>query len=278
MREPHLIYKPQNYWESLLEQGGDLRSVGYPSLSLAFNKCLYQAMADSIERGLQRLELAPGLFQTANIFDVGSGTGFWIEFWLAKGAEQIMGVDLTAGSIASLKNRYPKLKFQQHDIADPLPADFSGKFDLVSAMSILHHIPTPQRWENALLNLGYALKPGGYLLLMDPILRYKWWGEPFNDASNGFPRTISEHLVVLESVGVKLKFVTPTVVILANPVDTKSKLEFQLLTRWWSAFSHVARRELVMKKCCWLVYSIDRLLYKFNYMPTSKILFCQKES
>ena len=277
MKQPRFVYKPWDYWENLLQKGGDLRSVGYPSFSYAFNSCLYRAMADSVDRGLNRLGMVPASFEAANIIDVGSGTGFWVGFWLGKGTRQILGIDLTPGSITSLRHKYPQLEFQQRDVAGLLPADFSGKFDIVSAMSVLHHIPEQQRWENALWNLGHALKPGGYLLLMDPVLRYKWWGKPFDDTSNGFPRTLSEHLAILEPLGVKLKLAIPTIVILANPVDTKSKLEFQLLKLWWLLFSRVARREPVMKRTAWFVYSIDRLLCKSNYMPSSKTLFYQKD-
>lgn len=143
-------------------------------------------------------------------------------------------------------------------------------------MSILHHIPSQQRWEQALVNLGRMLKPGGYMLIMDPILRYRWWGRPFDRSSKGRPRTIAEHLSVLEQTGVTLRLMIPTVVILANPVDTKWKLEFRLLEQWWSLFYRVAFRGWLMRSCCWFVYALDRLLCGLNYMPSSKVLFCRK--
>jgi SAM-dependent methyltransferase len=234
-------------------------------------------MSNSIERGLKRLSVSPDMFSTQSVLDVGSGTGFWVEFWLAKGVRQIVGIDLTAKSISSLAQKHPQLKFQQMDIADRIDTSMLCAFDIVSAMSVLNHIPSQPRWEQALANLGYVLKPGGYLLLMDPILKYRWWGKPFDHHSSGFPRTISAHVSVLAKTGVKMQFVLPTVAILANPVDTKSKLEFLLLERWWSLFSRVANQEQATKRICWFMYVLDRLLCRLNYMPSSKIIFCRKE-
>jgi SAM-dependent methyltransferase len=278
MKNSDQTYRPTDYWEKLLDDRFDLQSVGYPSLSLAFNSYLYRAMADSVERGLKRLVPSTDVFGPASILDVGSGTGFWIEFWLAKGTQQITGMDLTAKSVRALEQRYPQLTFYQKDIGEPIQPDMIAAFDFVSAMSIVHHIPSQQRWEQALANLGDAVRPGGFLLLMDPILRYKWWGPPFNDSSNGFPRTIAEHMRVLNQKGVNLEFVTPTITLLANPVDTKSKLEFRLLGKWWALFSRIAQREQATRRIGGLVYAMDRLLSNLNYMPTSKILFCRKVS
>jgi len=269
-------YSPDEYWQTLLRRQFDLRGAGYPYLSGAFNVCLYRAMADSIDRGLRRLCFSQDALRQSSVLDVGSGTGFWIEFWLAKGAQQITGIDLTAESVFHLAQKYPQLEFQQRDVADPIDSGTLKDFDVISAMSVLHHIPSQQRWEQALVNLGRMLKPGGYLLIMDPILRYRWWGKPFDRSSKGYPRTIAEHVSMLEQTGVTLQLMLPTVAILANPVDTKWKLEFRLLEQWWSLFYRVAFRERLMRSSCWLVYALDRLLCRLNYMPSSKVMFCRK--
>lgn len=270
-------YNPKAYWEALLQQRFDLRDVGYPNLSLAFNNCLYRAMADSVERGLRRLHISENAWCNSSVLDVGSGTGFWIEFWMAKGVQRLIGMDLTAKSVSSLAQRYPQLTFQQRDIADPLDTSLFNSFDLISAMSILHHIPSQPRWERALINLGRMLKSGGYLLIMDPILKHQWWGKPFDSSSTGRPRTIVEHKIVLDHAGVVIKFVIPTVVILANPVDARWKLEYQLLAYWWRQFSRIAARDWLMSRCCSFVYALDRLLCRLNYMPSSKVLVCHRE-
>jgi SAM-dependent methyltransferase len=269
-------YRPEIYWEELLQQCFDLRSVGYPFLSKAFNACLYRAMVNSVDRGLRRLGLCKKTLGESSILDVGSGTGFWIDFWLSKGAQQIFGIDLTSKSVSSLSQKYPQLKFEQRDIAAPIDSWTMDAFDVISAMSVLHHIPSQERWEQALVNLCCVLKPGGYMLIMDPILRYQWWGKPYSRSSTGRPRTIAEHQSVLKGRGLSILVVIPTVAILANPIDTKRKVEFRMLEQWWNLFCRVAARERAMRNSCWLVYVLDRLLCKLSYMPSSKIMLCRK--
>jgi len=270
-------YRPTTYWEDLLRQRFDLQSVGYPYLSAAFNMYLYRAMAGSVNRGLGRLGLCRASLSKSSILDVGSGTGFWIDFWLTKGGRKIFGIDLTAQSVSILSKKYPTLKFEQRDIADPMGRSASDGFDLISAMSILHHIPSQQGWKQVLLNLGCVLKPGGSLLIMDPILRYQWWGKPFSRTSPGRPRTIVEYHSVLKESGVRVLAVIPTVTILANPVDTRWKVEFQMLGQWWNLFCRLASKEGTMRTSGWLIYLLDRFLCQLNYMQSSKLLLCRKD-
>ena len=277
MSDPKLsTYVPEKYWEGLLQKHFDLKGVGYPNLSIAFNQCLYRAMQNSMDRGLKRLRHSRQTLSRSSVLDAGCGTGFWIDFWKAKGVKEIVGMDLTHASISHLSKRYPKLNFERRDISKPIDTRWVHAFDIISAMSILHHIPSQDEWRQALLNLGRMLKPGGYLVIMDPILKYRWWGKPFASDSTGRPRTLSEHLTILGETGVTLHSLIPTVVILANPVDTKGKLEFRFLERWWSFLYQVASRERWMRNTSWLFYSLDRLFFRLNYMPTSKIMFCQK--
>lgn len=269
-------YKPEGYWGGLVGRNFDLREVGYPELSLAFNKCLYDGMADSVDRGLARWQIPQEFVRDASVLDVGAGVGFWIEYWKSLGARRITGVDLTAASVARLSEKYPEFHFEQKDAAAPIPDEWVGRFDIISAMSILHHIPVQERWEQALLNLGKMLKPGGYLLIMDPILKHTWWGKPFDAASTGRPRTVDDHAAVLARTGVALDFVLPTVALLANPVDTRGKLEYRMLELWWSLLHRVATQERLMSGIDRVLYKADRALCRRDYMPSSKLLFCRK--
>ncbi len=271
-------YIPEQYWEALVGRRFDLREVGYPDLSLAFNRCLYHAMRDSVDQALRHLPLTADRLHNASVLDVGPGVGFWVEFWLAKGSGHITGIDLTAASVSRLRQKYPWLTFEQRNVADPIERAAYSTFDVISAMSILNHIPSQNQWEQALLNLGNLLKPNGALLIMDPILKHQWWGKPFDAQSNGRPRTIAEHASVLENVGVSIELVLPTVTILANPVDAKTRAEFRILEWWWKQFSRIARRERFMATTCGFVYMLDRALCRLQYMPSSKLLVCRKIS
>jgi len=270
-------YDPSDYWGGLLQEKFDLRGVGYPWLSTAFNAYLYRGMADSVARELTLLGLSRENLAQLSILDVGSGTGFWIDFWKSRGARKIMGVDLTPKSVAHLVLEYPQFTFERWDICDPVDVKYRESFDLISVMSVLNHIPSAEKWAQALANLGRMVKPNGYIFIMDPILRHRWWGEPFDVESISRLRTVDEHSAALARDQVRVLRVVPTVAVLANPLDTKSKWEFRILELWWGIFCGVAARERLMRLTGWLFYGLDRLLCRLRYMPSSKILLCRKE-
>lgn len=269
-------YIPADYWESLVGRHFDLREVGYPNLSLAFNRCMYRGMAASVTGSLERLGMSPESLRSASILDVGSGTGFWIDFWLLQGARQIEGIDLTRTSVDHLTREYPQLSFRQVDVSSELEAEYEQSYDIVSAMSVLHRIPTQIGWLRAVKNLCRVLRPGGHLLLMDPVIVHAWWGPPFDSSHHGRPRTLGEHSRALASEGVTILDVVPSISLLANPVDTRTRMEFRLLNLYWSHFGRVARREGVMDALSAPLYALDRLLVRMRYAPTSKLLLCHK--
>lgn len=270
-------YHPETYWDGLVGRTFDLRAVGYPELSLEFNQCLYEAMVDSVERGLERWALAPGWLEKAEVLDVGSGVGFWIDFWMRRGAGGITGIDLTQPSVQRLGAKYPSARFHQADAAEPRP-EWNARFDMISAMSILNHIAVQSRWTQALLNLGAMLRPGGRLIVMDPILNHSWKGKPFDPAMHGRARLVSEHAEVLARQGVRIDFVLPTAVLLANPVDARSRAGYRALELGWSVTHRIARREWSMRAARPALYALDRWLARRQVMPSSKLLFCSKEA
>jgi SAM-dependent methyltransferase len=268
-------YDPPSYWGNLVGQKFDLRGVAYPDLSLAFHEYLYRAMADSVERGLDRWGVRPEALSGAQVLDVGSGVGFWIDFWQRKGARSITGIDLTQASAERLAERFPQLSFSQGDIAEPRP-EWDGRFDLISAMSILHHIPSAQRWTAALANLGRMLKPGGRLIVMDPILNHPWWGRPASSTDIGLVHSVDEHRAVLATTGTAVEFVLPTSVLLSNPMDASTPGRLRVAQAWWSAMHRIGRRAALMRVAGPPIYAADRWLSRRGMMPSSKILFCSR--
>jgi 2-polyprenyl-3-methyl-5-hydroxy-6-metoxy-1,4-benzoquinol methylase len=272
----HDIYRPSEYWERLLARRFDLREVGYPDLSLAYNKCMYDAMTDTIARGLKELQIGAAWFKRAKVLDVGAGVGFWIDFFRGQGAQEVSGIDLTRVSIERLSARFPGLRLEQRDIADPIPVAMEEQYDLISVMSVLNHIPAQERWEAALRNLARMLRPGGYLLIMDPMVKHTAWAQTADASANGRARKIAEHVALLASYGVEIVLVRPTLSILANPVDTRSKLEFVGLSHWWRILAGIASRERLMRMLGPGILMLDRAICRTGYMPSSKVLFFRK--
>jgi SAM-dependent methyltransferase len=108
-------------------------------------------------RHVESLRVGPG----ARTLEVGCGNGS-ISAWLADlvaptGQAVATDIDL------SLAAEHPGLQLRRHDIlAGPVePRDF----DLVTARAVLHHLPDP---GTAIANMAASLRPGGWILLIEP--------------------------------------------------------------------------------------------------------------
>jgi ubiquinone/menaquinone biosynthesis C-methylase UbiE len=100
-----------------------------------------------------------------NILDSGCGTGIFSLIFAKKGAKEVVGIDISEGSLKtgnSLKEKFnlDNLKFQKHNMLDlPFP---DKSFDIVWAWGTVHHTTNPLK---AIDELSRVLKENGTLLL-----------------------------------------------------------------------------------------------------------------
>ncbi len=117
------------------------------------------------------LDLVP--FDTDEPFrfaDLGCGTGNFLSMLLERFAvSDGFALDLSEAMIdlASEKigDSSDRVQFVQHDLGDPLPVELA-ELDMVVAFSVLHHL-TDERKRAICGEIFSALKPGGWLLLVD---------------------------------------------------------------------------------------------------------------
>ncbi|HTK59795.1 MAG TPA: methyltransferase domain-containing protein [Candidatus Baltobacteraceae bacterium] len=102
------------------------------------------------------------------VLDVGCGDGRVYETFKAKGVSYA-GVDLSDDVIARAKTRWAKelaegrVAFEAGDLLD-LPVE-DGRFDVVVAAGVLHHVPSEAYRAKAVAELARAIRPGGYALI-----------------------------------------------------------------------------------------------------------------
>jgi len=111
------------------------------------------------QRMLERLGIRPGW----RCLEVGCGNGS-ISRWMATkvGHEgRVVATDIDLRYIDNLRAR--NFEVQQLDILKPTPA--RGRYDLVTARAILHHVRSPKK---AVRHMVELLKPGGILLSIEP--------------------------------------------------------------------------------------------------------------
>jgi SAM-dependent methyltransferase len=108
-------------------------------------------------RQVESLHIGPG----ARTLEVGCGNGS-ISAWLA-GLVSPSGRAVAVDIDLSLAAGHPGLELRRHDIlSEPVePRDF----DLVTARAVLHHLPDP---GTAIANMLGSLRPGGWILLIEP--------------------------------------------------------------------------------------------------------------
>lgn len=108
----------------------------------------------------------------SSVLEVGCGSGRYALYVAESTGCQVLGVDLNAegvhnaGTLAQQKNLSAQVRFQQCDVAQPLPfAD--AAFHAVYANDVLCHIPGRLA---VLRELRRVLKPGGRLLFSDALV------------------------------------------------------------------------------------------------------------
>ena len=153
----------RKYWEDRLVSNLNLKGTGHRAFSLNYNQILYKAQADCLTSILSKWKVN---LTHKRILDVGSGTGFYVDFYQKRGAEQIYGVDISETSVKYLKEKYPGSTFSVEDISGASLAHL-GSFDLISAVSVLYHVIDNKLFEQAIQNLCSMCNSGGYLIISD---------------------------------------------------------------------------------------------------------------
>jgi SAM-dependent methyltransferase len=211
------------------------------------------------------------------VLDVGSGTGFWIDFWRRRGATEITGVDLTSTSVERLRRRWPEYDFLQADIGDTGAGLPEGQ-DTVSAMSVLLHIVDDARFRQAFANLAATLRPGGTLVLVEAVVVHRWWGPPFGEEASSRARPLSDYRAALEAAGLELQILRPATVLLANVGDTRSAATFRMLSVYWNILTRiVGPRERLGAAAGTVLGGADLLaIHAARTGPSAKVLVARR--
>jgi SAM-dependent methyltransferase len=155
--------KPQQYWETRLNNNYNLQQVGYYKLGTAYNKWLYRVRSSVLLKTLQNI----GFKNTKqHLFEVGLGNGFYLNFWQKLGITHLTGVDIARTVVDTLSPTYPNYQILLQDIGLPLPAT-TPQYTLVHAADVLFHITNDQHYQQAIANIAQLLQPNGYFIFSE---------------------------------------------------------------------------------------------------------------
>ncbi len=217
----------ENYWEDRLRKSFGTEGVGYFGLGRQYNDWLYRIR----KRVFNSAMISAGIdLQDANVLDIGSGTGFYIDCWKGLGAKKITGTDITRVAVDELQKKYPDDKFIRLDIGDELGALKQCRFSIVSAFDVLFHIVDDTRFEQAIQNINTLLHPDGLFILSDNFLHGKTIRADFQVS-----RSLQDIEKVLSLCGFKIVARVPMFFFMNYPVDSKS----YLLKKLWRMMAKI---------------------------------------
>ncbi|MGH9280932.1 MAG: class I SAM-dependent methyltransferase [Acidimicrobiales bacterium] len=131
--------------------------------SMAGEQARLRIMSGLLDPMTRRHLTALGLGPSWSCLEFGAGNGSvseWISTQVGPGG-RVLCTDLDTTFLDGL--RAPNLEVARLDVVgDPLPP---AEFDLIVGRAVLHHIPAR---EQVLARLREALKPGGWLLSIEP--------------------------------------------------------------------------------------------------------------
>lgn len=277
-------YQLYEYWEDRLTKYFCLEGVGFLGLGLEYNKWLYKARLRVLSQLLHKHHIDSYGMQ---IFDIGVGTGFYIDFWERLGVKHITGLDISQRSISELTIKYPRHTFFRRDISGEIC--FEDKFHIITAFDILFHVVEEEKFEQAIRNIKKISRSDAWILISDNFLR-----EFKPPAFHENYRTLSRYQAVLRANDLQVVDIQPIFYFGNSPVDVsaiKTKPLQLLLKASWNIISkllYYANSKKLRKVggaiigfvLGWLLYHIDEILLRYikNGVSTKLLLARVKET
>jgi SAM-dependent methyltransferase len=256
----------ENYWETRLKKSFGPEGVGYLGLGRQYNNWLYKVRRRVFNSQMRSAKID---LSEAEVLDIGSGVGFYIDRWKELGVKKVIGTDITNVAVEALKKKYPKDEFFRMDIGDDLASIAHRRFDVASAFDVLFHIVDDARFEKAIQNIHSLLKSDGLFVFSDNFLH----GETIR-AEFQVSRSLHGIEKVLSANGFKIVARVPMFFLMNYPVDSKNRL----LKRIWRTMAKVIS---IHEFCGFLIgallYPVELVcLALIKESPTTEMMICRK--
>lgn len=247
-------FDPASYWESRLDTAWDLGAVGDRTMGNSFNAAMYEVRSRCFRRQVRDLDIP---VDRADVLDIGSGTGFYLDLWERLGARSLRGSDLTPTAVTHLTRAHPDIPIHQLDISDERSVEpHRESCDVVSAYDVFFHIVDDRSFSAALSNIASLLVPGGALLFSDSLLTGRG-GRHSTSQDHIVFRRLEDVRGALSAAGLLIVDQRPAFALMNAPVDSESWLRHA----FWSFLSEVVgRNERVGALAGRLLLPIERRL------------------
>jgi 2-polyprenyl-3-methyl-5-hydroxy-6-metoxy-1,4-benzoquinol methylase len=268
-------FDTREYWERRLERNQGLRGVGFLRLGEGYNTWLYRLRRSVFVRRMRAMGMD---FTGAEVLDVGSGTGFYVERWRELGARKVVGLDLTKVATEQLRRRFPADEFHNVDIGSAdLGEDASPlagrRFDAVSCFDVLFHIVDDEQFEAAIENIATLVRPGGLFALSDYFVHPEAMERSIR-APHRVSRSLDRFHDVLKRNGFEVLERRPMFFLMNEPVDSGSRLA---KVRWFAIAGPVAVSNALGTLVGAILYPLEWLLVTVcKESPTTEMMICRR--
>lgn len=258
-------FDARGYWEQRLGSDWSLRGVGFRRLGPSFNAWAYRVRGEVFDRVAR--EHVPGL-AAAEVLDVGSGTGFYLDAWRQLGARRVTGLDLTEAAAARLRERFPDLLVLRADISAG-PPELPGPVDAVSAMDVLFHVVDDAKFAAALANVFAVLRPGGVFLWSDGFLHGRE-----RRARHVVWRRLADSEGMVRAAGFEVVGRVPMFVLMNPPYDARNRL---VSCAWHAAAGLISLADPLGEFAGKCLFGLEsRLVRTRPESPSTEIMICRR--
>lgn len=247
-------YKPKEYWEKRLIDNFDLSGVGCYDLGVYYNKWIYKTRIKVVKKVIKNLSID---LSSSSIIDIGTGTGFYINFYRNMGCSSMTGVDITEISISNLKKKFPELHFYQGDISED-QLSIPGQFDIINVFDVLYHITDDDKFKFAIANIKRMCNKNAYIFITDNI---------YSSLKSGHVkfRNLKYYKEVLNENNIRILKFYPLLSLIIPSVT----------------LTEIYRKNKIFRYCIKIslnifvpfIYLIDKLF--INFKSNSQLLICQ---
>jgi 2-polyprenyl-3-methyl-5-hydroxy-6-metoxy-1,4-benzoquinol methylase len=270
-------YNNKQYWSTLVGNAMNLKEVGWPQWTEAFNAARYQLTSQQTIATLQQLfaDNPP-----ATILEIGCGSGFWTNILCALyPTASYTGVDISAKSISKLTEKYKANKlvqFKHADVSSEADCNQLLQYDLVICMEVLLHIKQDDAWQKAVQHILHASK--NYCIISDPF--HFWQGPTITEADNHKIRQWQDYKGSFDNNNFSVISIAPRTFLLDNNIDFKTKFglhTWQLFFKMWNKLLCI-RNENLGKLLGKIAYSFDKwYITKSKYGHSCRQIVIQKK-
>jgi hypothetical protein len=143
-------------------------------------------------------------------------------------------------------------------------------------MNVLLHIMDEIRFDHALANTAQLVKPGGHLLLGEPILLEAGYDRDPQPEWESRARPLDRYRLGLEAAGLRLTAIKAGTVLGNNPMEAHSPRAYSMYWAWWSRFHGKTQSARWTRVLGPTMYALDGLAMRTGAAPTTKFALFQR--